>query len=315
MRLPPLLNAPQRRGNDMRHRRFRPTLIRLEGRTVLSPTVFTVTGVGDSPSDPQTTTSGDLRYCVGLADANTSNPDGSLIQFDPSVFSVPQTITLGSGLVLSNTADQTTITGPAAALTVSGGGPSSDFRVFVVNSGVTASMSGLTITDGNTIGWGGGMFNDGTATLTNSTISGNSASVGGGLYNAGTATLTNVALSDNSSNSGGGIENTGMAILTNCTIAGNLAGSHGSGGGIDDNGTATLTNCTISDNEAPAGIGGGISIDYFSTATLTNCTISGNSAPDGGGGIFNQGTTTLTGVTISGNSATSFWRRRNRKPR
>ena len=38
---------------------------------------------GDSPGDPYTATSGDLRYCVGLANANTSNPAGSLIQSDP----------------------------------------------------------------------------------------------------------------------------------------------------------------------------------------------------------------------------------------
>ena len=87
-----------------RRRNVRPLLLeRLEDRTVLSPTIFTVTGIGDSPSDPHTDTSGDLRYCVNLADANTSNPDGSLIQFDPSVFSTPQTITLGSYLALSNT--------------------------------------------------------------------------------------------------------------------------------------------------------------------------------------------------------------------
>src|SRR5208337_2098329 len=96
-----------------RRRNVRPLLLeRLEDRTVLSPTTFTVTGIGDLPSDPNTATSGDLRYCVNLADNNT-NPDGSVIQFDPTVFSTPQTITLvGSGLTLSNTVDQTTITGP-----------------------------------------------------------------------------------------------------------------------------------------------------------------------------------------------------------
>ena len=85
-------------------------------------------------------------------------------------------------------------------MTVSGGGLS---RVFQVDAGVTASISGLTITGGKTDGNGGGLYNDGgndhadrlhrqrqlrlparrrrpvttaaTVTLTNCTVSGNSA--------------------------------------------------------------------------------------------------------------------------------------------
>ena len=63
-------------------------------------------------------------------------------------------------------------------MTVSGGGLS---RVFQVDAGVTASISGLTITGGNVgysgygTGSGGGLANFGTTTLTNCTVSGNSA--------------------------------------------------------------------------------------------------------------------------------------------
>ena len=64
-------------------------------------------------------------------------------------------------------------------MTVSGGGLS---RVFQVDRGVTASISGVTMTGGNA-GIGGGLYNEGTTTLTNCTVSGNSASHGGGLYN------------------------------------------------------------------------------------------------------------------------------------
>ncbi len=66
------------------------------------------------------------------------------------MFSTPQTITLtGSQLELSNTSGTQTITGPAAGVTVSGGGLS---RVFQVDAGVTASISGLTITGGSAAG-------------------------------------------------------------------------------------------------------------------------------------------------------------------
>ena len=50
------------------------------------------------------------------------------------------------------------------------------------------------------------MFNYGTATLTDCTISGNSAKrTGGGLWNDGTATITDCTISGNSANEGGGV--------------------------------------------------------------------------------------------------------------
>jgi hypothetical protein len=87
------------------------------------------------------------------------------------VFKTPQTITLTGGqLELSNTSEPETITGPKAGVTINGGGQS---RVFQVDKLITASISGLTISGGNTGGNGGGLYNLGTATLTKCTISGN----------------------------------------------------------------------------------------------------------------------------------------------
>ena len=93
----------------------------------------------------------------------TPTPSGnSNITFDTTVFDTPQTITLtGTQLELSNTTGTETITGPAAGVTVSGGGLS---RVFQVDAGVTASISGLTITGGTTAGNGGGLYNNGGTT-------------------------------------------------------------------------------------------------------------------------------------------------------
>ena len=83
----------------------------------------------------------------------------------------------GTDLELSNTTGLQTITGPAVGVTVSGGGLSG---VFQVDAGVTASMSGLKITDGDTSGGGGGLYNLGTTTLSDVTLSGNTASGNGG---------------------------------------------------------------------------------------------------------------------------------------
>ena len=86
----------------------------------------------------------DLRS--GIAQAN-SDGGGDTIVFS-SLFNTPQTITLtGTQLELSNKSGTETIQGPAAGVTVSGNNAS---RVFQVDSGVTASISGLTITGGGT---------------------------------------------------------------------------------------------------------------------------------------------------------------------
>ena len=65
---------------------------------------------------------------------------------------------------------------------------------------MTASISGLTIADGNTSGDGGGVFNGGNLTLSNDTISGNAATEGGGgvidVLGA-TATLSGVTFTGN----------------------------------------------------------------------------------------------------------------------
>ena len=201
--------------------------------------------------------------------------------FAPALFDTPQTIILTQGqLELSDTTGTETITGPAAGVTISGGGQS---RVFQVDQGVTASISGVTITGGQAAGDGGGLYNSGTTTLTDCTVSDNSAGSGGGMATSGSGTTT----------------------LTDCTVSGNTASSEG--GGLYNLGTSTLTDCTVSGNTAGNGVatakGGGI---YNSgLLTLTGSTITGNqrqygtTTPAYGGGIFNSGTLTVTSSTIA----------------
>ncbi len=265
--------------------------------TTGSLTIFTVNSLGDALSGSGD--SGDLRYCINEANAD----DGpNQIVFDPTVFSTPQTITLsGSELELSDTGGMQTITGPAAGVTISGGGMS---RAFQVDPGVTASISGLTIS-GGAIGYpssGAGLANYGTTTLAGCTLSGNSAyDVAGaaGVFNSGAAnlTMTDCTVSGNFGSGTGGLANDGTANLTDCTLSGNF------GSGLLNYGTAnlTMTGCTVSGNSTKYA-GGGV---YNSgTANLTDCTVSGNSAVEGGGGVYNSGTANLTGCTVSGNSAT-----------
>src|SRR6516225_4444722 len=252
--------------------RLQPTVLALENRRLLS--TFTVNSTGDTGSGSGLV--GDLRYCITQANSAGGN---ETITFDKTVFKTPQTInldpTLGQ-LELSDTTGTEAIVGPGKGVTVDAGGGS---RVFQIDGGVTASMSGLTITGGKTTGNGGGLFNDGgNVSLTNCTVSGNSAttpasSLGGGLFSLnGTLTLTNCTVSGNSSShSGGGLYSLySTATLTNCTVSDNTAGRNG-GGVVSRGTTLALTNCTVSGNSAVR-IGGGIAAVFGGSATLTNCT-------------------------------------------
>jgi hypothetical protein len=199
-----------------------------------------------------------------------------------------------------------TITGGGASTTIIDGNKSvrPNSRVLVAGSGIIVNISGVTIRNGGTGGRGGGIFNVGMLTLTNSTVSGNNADQdGGGIYNAdgGTAMLTGITVSgNNASVDGGGISNDvgGTVTLTNSTVSGNNAGDDA--GGIFNLGTMTLTNITVSGNNCGDG-GGGIR-HSVGTLTLTNSTVSGNNAGQNGGGFYNfSGTASSFNSTITDN--------------
>jgi hypothetical protein len=260
------------------------------GALVVNTTADGVDGVGSGPGQLS------LRQAVNLANV----VDAALTITFGSLFDTPQTITLTAGQLALTSAATITIDGPGPELLSISGDDAS--RVFIVDSGVTASISGLTITGGNArYGYsGGGLENEGMSTLSDVTLSGNSASGnGGGLYNAGgTTTLSDCILSGNSANNnGGGLSNSrGATTLSGCTVSGNSVGA--GGGGIDNrSGMVSLSDSTISGNSAAVGggcVNGG-------TLSLSGCTVSGNSATNGGG-LANSGTLTLTNVTVSGNT-------------
>jgi hypothetical protein len=281
----------------------------LEGRCVPS----TVTNLNDAGA-------GSLRQAI----LDTSA--GGTVDFQPGLSG---TITLTTG-ELAITKDLT-IAGPGAdVITVSGNHGS---RVFEITASVTVALSGLTMADGfpGTGQSGGGIFNHGRLTVTDSTVSGNQSDyAGGGIYNiGGTLSVTSSTLSGNTAGtSGGGIFNYGgTATVTASTLSGNsapiaggglcnagsgtvtvtastLSGNSGGddGGGILNDPTAkvTVTASTLSGNSAQHGGG----IDNARTLTVTNCALSGNSASTSGGGVYNTGgTLTITDSTLSGNSA------------
>ena len=201
---------------------------------------------------------------------------------------------------------------PAGTITFS-----ADFFIYLTSGqlsiakSLTIDGSGHYITlDGN---YSSGVFaiSSGTVTLNKLTIQHGTVSTtpfgGGGIYNNGTLTVTNSNIASNSSTNGvgGGIDNESTLTVINSTISGNSAtssGFFGGAGGIANDGTLTVKNSTFSGNSAIY-MGGGI---YTAgTATITNSTFSGNSTGQSGGGISNAGTLTVINSSISGNSAPS----------
>jgi predicted outer membrane repeat protein len=251
----------------------------LEDRRV--PATFTVINTRDDGS------AGTLRWAIGQAN---SFAGADTVDFDGTVFATPQTITLASTqLELTDELGSTTITGPVSGVVVDGGSAS---RLFQVNMGTQAAMSGLTIQRGHAA-TGGGLLNMGVVSLTNCTISGNTADGdGGGLFNASY------------------VDGNGRMSLINCTVSGNRAGAsnntYGNGGGLTNNGNVSLINCTISGNTANAGgfyPGNGGGFWNSGIASLSDCTISGNSAQNDGGAVFTTGEMTLNDCTIDSNTA------------
>ncbi len=238
---------------------------------------------------------GSLRQAI--ADANAT-PDDDVISFDPTVFATPRTITLTSGSLFVLAGGRLSIQGPGADRRTVSGAPvqhpeTLPRQVFMVFAGADAVISGVTITRGT--GWSIGTLHP---------------DDGGGIWNQGTVTVLDSTVSENrASGSGGGIYNEGVLTVTRTTIDGNL--SSDSGGGITNHlGTAVIADSTISHNHAEGSVGGGIYNNLELTDTnpntlvVINSTISGNATDTNGAGMYNFGTATIINST---SSATPTW--------
>ncbi len=265
-----------------------------------------------------------------------SEADGA----DSIVFGVTGTITLsGSALPASN---NLSIIGPAGGITIDAARNSEVFESFW--SGVL--LSNLTLTNATTSAIrnvgdstsmtverctipgsdppnGNGIFNNGTLTLKNSTISGHDVDdAGGGIRNQGTLTVIDSTISNNqATGAGGGIVSTGTLTVIGSTITGNTGDQRNErgGGGIANTGILTVRDSIISGNQGSLRGGG---IYNLGMTTITGSTITGNDAIIGsGGGIYNEETAaalesigvprrprvlTITNSTISGNSCDRF---------
>ena len=250
-------------------------------------TVGTTSDTGSAASFADCTTAANticrLRDAIAFATSGTDT-----VVFNSTgrgTIALTNTLTLGTNV---------TISGPAsgAGVTVDG---NRAVGVFVVGSGVTASISNLTIANGNAAN-GGGILNNGTLTLTNSALTGNHAGDNGGaILNSGTLAVTNSTFSGNAASAGGALFNDGTLTVTNSTLNGNTVTGSGlsGGGGLNlHTGTTTLTNTIVAGNSAagsaPDDINGPLAVTSGANNLIGNAGTAGGLTDQTNGNIVGQ---------------------------
>jgi FG-GAP-like repeat/Abnormal spindle-like microcephaly-assoc'd, ASPM-SPD-2-Hydin len=226
------------------------------------------------------------------------------ITVDTSSFSgvMPFTVTLTNGVLELNS--NINIIGPGEAVfAVSGEGSQT---VFLVDDAAIATISGLTVTLGESSDNGGAITSDGTLTLTNMAVTHSAATLdGGGIYNTGTLTVNSSVISGNVATvNGGGVASTGTTVFYDSTISGNTA--TGNGGGIDNDGPFSVPQSTFFGNTAADG--SAIENEASGITELLQCTVTGNTATIMGGGTItnldtDEGAMTILNSIDAGNSS------------
>lgn len=160
---------------------------------------------------------------------------------------------------------------------------------------------------------GGAIHNTGTLNVTSSLLQDNQAGTdcqdgrGGGIagFNEGSVTISLTSIKDNTATEDGGGVYTDLTNLSidKSTLSGNESG--GEGGGLAAyQSLVTLTNSTLSGNTADECGGGAYLGTIVNQGTVTNSTIAGNTSNFCGGGVAlqPQDDVMFTNVTIASNN-------------
>ncbi len=195
-------------------------------------------------------TVGSLRY--ELAHANA----GDTISFEPWVTTIDLASTLAIAKNVTIEGAQPGSTTPA--VTVDGGGSSSNFTDFTINAGVSATLDGLVIADGHATGRTGAASDSAFAT------GGNGSAAAGGVYVYGNLTLTNSVLQSDTAT--GGTGGAGNGVGDGGGAGGNAAGAVyvARGGGL------TLASSDSFRNDSAVGGAGGQGGHGFNAAIYTS---------------------------------------------
>jgi len=303
----------------------------LDGAAAGAATLITVNDASDGSPVPANClgVEGDctLRAAIEAANASAGDatitlPDANSVPNSPSGSHIYALVNSNGPLDFSDSGHTITLNGAGETLAIiqmQNEGPVTN-RVIMVEAGTTAGIFGVGVEGGDVTGNGGGILNDGTLDLSNSSVTGDTATTGGGIYAfSGAATLTNDTVDHNTtSGSGGAIYlRSGTNAISGGSADFNTSGGAGGGIYVEDvtspTDSATFTNLDISDNTA-TGTGGGLYVQNdndgsSNPVTLTNTTINDNTASAEGGGLYLQndgsvgGTFTMTGGSVSSNTS------------
>jgi hypothetical protein len=195
----------------------------------------------------------------------------------------------------------TTLNGNGFNVTLSGNNSN---RLFVVDSGQTLAINGLTIANAFATGTGGAIQNNGgVVTVNNSIFNNNTATnLGGGIINnGGNVSISTSTFNGNVAQGGGGVYNTGTLSISNSTFSNNRANGVFGGGAIYNTATIDIGLSTFSGNVAAAD--GGAIAQVDGAATIGFVTIAGNQATGGnGGGVYRNGGSVTVSSSIIGDN-------------
>ena len=178
-------------------------------------------------------------------------------------------------------------------------------------------LSGVQVVSNSAIGYGGGILYSSNwadpLIIEDSWVSGNSAPIAGGIFSQGTLTITRSTVSSNYTSSYGGglylslLSGPTQTISQSAFYENETDGSAG-GGILTDAGTLAVANSTFYDNRAPNGEGGGLFIGQSADLQLSHVSVLNNLAQVGGGFYADTGRSgrvELDDTILAYNSASS----------
>ncbi len=257
------------------------------------------------PTFPVTVPASDSGGLISAIACANATPTNDVINLTNSTYtlttSMPSTTTGVPTILTTATAGTLTINGNGATITRSAAGGTPNFRLFMVNNFGNLTLATMRLTNGLS-GYGGAIRNNGTLTITDSTLSGNTVTVGGGAIGnfAGTVTLNRSTLSGNTASFGSAMYiEQGTMRLINSTLSGNTSTSfdfYSAAVYSGESPTIVIINSTITANTANSGPGGlnlnGTTVTIQNSIVANNngannCAVTGGTFTDGGNNLDN----------------------------
>jgi hypothetical protein len=204
---------------------------------------------------PITIAAGDTAGLIAAIEAANASPGPDTILLSPGTYILTERYPASVGLIwgahgLPSINGTLSIRGNGATIMRQTDAPA--FRILHIEHQAVALIDNLTISQGSVTGShnGGGIYNSGNLTITNSRILNNMAFSGGGIINTTTGQLTisgSTLANNHATRTSGAIYNQGQLTVSDSVIANNVADvDHGAIGVGDVTATQAIANVTNS---------------------------------------------------------------------